>query len=67
MSDKGAAALERLYGAKSTLNGVPDQRSFVHDSWYHAPKQIYAIDQKRWEENYVHDMDLWASTLKRGQ
>jgi iron(III) transport system substrate-binding protein len=67
MSDKGAAALERIYGAKSTLNGVADQRSYIHEAWYHAPKQLYNIDQKRWETDYVHDMDLWATTLKRAQ
>jgi iron(III) transport system substrate-binding protein len=67
MSDKGAGAMERIYGSRSTVNGVADQRSYIHEAWYHAPKQIYNIDDKRWEADYVHDMDLWATTLKRAQ
>jgi ABC-type Fe3+ transport system substrate-binding protein len=65
MSVNGAEVLERIYGSKTTVDGVPDQRSFVNSPWYHPPKQLYNIDEKRWEANYVHDMDLWATALKR--
>jgi iron(III) transport system substrate-binding protein len=67
MSDKGAIALERIYGSKTTLDGVPDARSFTKEAWYHVPKAIYNIDEPRWEANYVHDMDLWTEIVKRGQ
>ena len=67
MNDKGAGAMERVYGSKSTLEGLRDQRTYTKEAWYHPPRQIYNIDEKRWEDNYVHDMDLWASTLKRAQ
>lgn len=67
MSDRGATAMERVYGAKSTLQGIDDLRAYVKESWYRAPTELYPVDQQRWEENYHKDMDLWIATLKRAR
>lgn len=66
MGDKGQIAMERLYGSKGTLSGVPDQRPYVRDAWYRDPAEPYAVDWKRWEKDYHRDMDLWTQILKRG-
>lgn len=67
MGDKGQIAMERLYGSKGTLQGVPDQRPYVKDAWYHEPAELYAVDWQRWDQNYHRDMDLWSSILKRSR
>jgi iron(III) transport system substrate-binding protein len=66
-NDKGAGAMERVYGSKSTLEGLADQRPYVKAPWYKPPVELYPVDQKRWDLNYHKDMDLWASLLKRAQ
>ncbi len=66
-NDKGAGAMERLYGSKSTLDGLVEQRPYVKQPWYRQPAELYAVDQKRWDANYHKDMDMWASVLKQAQ
>jgi iron(III) transport system substrate-binding protein len=65
--DRGAGAMERVYGSQSTLEGLIDQRPYVKAPWYKRPAEIYPVDQKRWDLNYHKDMDLWASLLKQAQ
>jgi ABC-type Fe3+ transport system substrate-binding protein len=65
MGDKGAIAMERVYGSKSTLEGIPDSRPYIKAPWYKPPTEVYGVDWKRWGDNYHKDMDLWAATLKR--
>jgi iron(III) transport system substrate-binding protein len=65
MGDRGATAMERVYGSKSTLEGIPDARPYVTAPWYKPPTDVYGVDWKRWGDNYHKDMDLWAATLKR--
>jgi ABC-type Fe3+ transport system substrate-binding protein len=66
-NDKGAGAMERVYGSKSTLEGLIEQRPYVKAPWYQPPAELYAVDQRRWDLNYHKDMDLWASLLKQAQ
>jgi ABC-type Fe3+ transport system substrate-binding protein len=66
-NDRGAGAMERVYGSKSTLEGLIEQRPYVKAPWYKPPAELYAIDQQRWDANYHKDMDLWANLLKRAQ
>lgn len=66
-NDKGAGAMERVYGSKSTLSGKADERPYVKEPWYKQPVELYPVDQKRWDSNYHKDMDLWASLLKQAQ
>jgi iron(III) transport system substrate-binding protein len=67
MGDKGAMAMERVYGAETTLSGVPDQRAYTKEPWYHPPVEVYDIDWHRWDANYHKDMDLWATALKQAR
>jgi ABC-type Fe3+ transport system substrate-binding protein len=64
MGDQGQIAMEKLYGSKGTLAGVPDQRPYVKDSWYHEPVEFYPVDWTRWDSNYHKDMDQWSAILK---
>jgi hypothetical protein len=57
--------MERVYGSKSTLQGIPDARPYIKADWYKPPTDVYGVDWKRWGDNYHKDMDLWAATLKR--
>lgn len=66
MGDRGAGAMERVYGSKSTLSGV-DERPYTKASWYKQPKEFYRIDWARWGANYHKDMDLWNKIIKQGQ
>jgi iron(III) transport system substrate-binding protein len=66
-NDKGAGAMERVYGSKSTLEGLAGQRPYVKAPWYKHPVELYPIDLQRWDSNYHKDMDLWASLLKQAQ
>jgi ABC-type Fe3+ transport system substrate-binding protein len=66
-NDKGAGAMERVYGSKSTLEGLAEQRPYVKAPWYKPPAELYSVDQRRWDANYHKDMDLWANLLKRAQ
>lgn len=66
-NDRGAGAMERVYGSKSTLEGLVEQRPYVKAPWYESPVEVYAVDQQRWDLDYHKDMDLWASLLKQAQ
>ena len=67
MSEKGALAMERIYGGYSTLQGIPDVRVYAQEKWYAQPKEIYPVDWERWGNNYHKDMDEWAAIIKRGR
>jgi ABC-type Fe3+ transport system substrate-binding protein len=66
-SEEGQSVMEKVYGSEATLKGVPDQRKYAHEAWYHPPVELYAIDWKRWDANYHKDMDLWSTTIKAGK
>lgn len=66
-SEEGAHQIQKLYSSVSTLKGVSDTRSFVHEPWYQAPTEVYTPDFDRWKANFNADQDKWAEILKAAQ
>lgn len=64
MSAEGAISLQQKYGTATTINGVPDKRKVTSQPWYHPIQKRYDPDFTRWDQDYHHDMDLWAKILK---
>ena len=67
LSDKGAGAMERVYGSKATLQNMTHQLPYTKASWYKLPVETYGVDWERWGANYHKDMDLWIKTIKQGR
>jgi len=64
MSEEGAWVLQKKYGARTSLKGIEDRREVTRQPWYVPIKTRYAVDFKRWAEDYHKDMDLWIKTLQ---
>lgn len=59
MSEEGARALQKAYGASTVIEGVPDTRPMAKEAWHKPIQQRYDVDWERWEKNYESDMTLW--------
>jgi ABC-type Fe3+ transport system substrate-binding protein len=63
-SEAGAVAFQTKYLAATTIEGVPDQRSFTTEDWYKPMTEPYAVDFDRWTANYEADLDRWIKALE---
>ena len=67
MGEDGALAMERTYGAASSMDGVPDIRSVKKEAWYPPVPARFDIDFKRWSTDYDKVMDMWIKILKESE
>lgn len=64
LSEEGQKDLQSLYGAITTIKGLPDTRPITKEPWYDPIVEPYVVDFKRWDKEYAKDMEMWHKILQ---
>jgi iron(III) transport system substrate-binding protein len=67
MSEEGAKVVQKVYGARTNIQGVPDERTVAKQDWYNPPATTYTVDFDLWAEEFHRVMDSWVRILRSAQ
>jgi len=62
-SEEGARMLQDKYGARTMLEGVPDNRPVTKEPWYTKKVTYQQIDWERWGKEQTTVMSKWEALL----
>lgn len=65
-SEEGARALQKHYGARTSLEGVPDGRPVTKEPWYSKNVSYFTIDWDIWAKNEPIVMPKWDQMVTKG-
>ena len=64
-SEDGARVLQKHFGVRTSLAGVPDERPITEEFWYSKNVTYYTVDWDRWSKEEPVAMPKWEAMINK--